>query len=257
MVCKACKFGFYDRAFAPDVGDAFTSHKYTHDPESVRHHSGWVKDLEAIHSLKPTGVFADIGCQFGELLVDLEPYSYTRVGVEISQECVDYLRKHDIADTVHDRDLLEGDIADESWDIVTMWNVLDLLPQPMQTLQQLYRILKPGGLIVVRLQNLLFHLPVRKLFNSLPDGISDSSVIHDVMFSPRSLRMILAQTGFEVMHVKPSRVSNRDPSQFRQPSVQTRVAKCVFSLTGSLTYFASACRTTLQPSIIAYARKPE
>ncbi|HCN08505.1 MAG TPA: hypothetical protein DIT01_11275 [Lentisphaeria bacterium] len=254
MVCGDCNFGFYDRDVAADVAAHFTTFQYDHDPDEILRHSGWKRAIEDIRALKPDGVFVDIGCQFGEFLRALAPYPYERVGLEISTACIEYLKANNLADTIYDRDLLALDVADESWDIVTMWNVLDLLLQPLETLQRLQRILKPDGLLVIRLPNLSFHLPVKKLCNTL--HIRDPSVLHDTMYSVRSLRLILERCGYQVIRIGPSPLSDRDPSQFGHQRLHIRAGKAAMQILGWFTSIASGGRSTVHPSIIAYARKP-
>jgi SAM-dependent methyltransferase len=45
--------------------------------------------------------------------------------------------------------LTEVDIPDASFDVVTMWHVLEHMPHPRTTLQEVARILRPGGLLVL------------------------------------------------------------------------------------------------------------
>jgi SAM-dependent methyltransferase len=51
--------------------------------------------------------------------------------------------------TVHQGSVQNAAFPDEFFDVVTMWHVLEHVPDPRETLGELRRILKPNGLLVV------------------------------------------------------------------------------------------------------------
>src|SRR5208337_4886157 len=80
------------------------------------------------------------------------------------------------------------------FDLVTLWHVLEHMPEPLAALQQVYRLLKPGGRIVIEVPNLAsveahwlgrhwYHLDVP---------------FHFWHFTPRSLRTMALKAGFQV-----------------------------------------------------------
>jgi SAM-dependent methyltransferase len=96
------------------------------------------------------------------------------------------------------------------YDLVTLWNVLEHLPEPRRALATLHKRLRPGGLVALcipsrlGLYNRLAYLaydasrgriaaPLHTLFqvrNPAP---------HRFHFAPRDVRRLLAETGFEVL----------------------------------------------------------
>ena len=95
------------------------------------------------------GKVLDIGCSTGEgldamrRLGDWEPY-----GVEINNAAAGYARDN-LGLDVFPGTLLEAHYPDAFFDMVTMWNVLEHLHRPQDTLTEIARIVRPGGVLVI------------------------------------------------------------------------------------------------------------
>ena len=50
-------------------------------------------------------------------------------------------------------DLLEANFQDNKYDLVTLWNVLEHVYDPSATLHEVWRILRSGGLMIIRIPN--------------------------------------------------------------------------------------------------------
>ena len=99
--------------------------------------------LQLALSQYATGVLVDIGC--GE-----KPYAELLKGLTMQHIGVDH------AGTIHDQskiDVLatayETTLPDASADTVLCTNVLEHLERPDRSLREMYRILKPGGHVIV------------------------------------------------------------------------------------------------------------
>jgi len=74
-------------------------------------------------------------------------------GVEPNQWAARYAREQLKLDIFHGH-LLEANLADNQFDVVTLWDVLEHLHDPRQTLTEIWRILKPGGFLICSVPNL-------------------------------------------------------------------------------------------------------
>ena len=139
----------------------------------------------------------DIGCGFGFFL-DAVRKDFKRVcGVEISEPLRAFAQK-DLG-----LDILEGHassipLGDGSLDVVTVLDVLEHLPVPQACLQEICRVLKPGGILIVATPNTASLtarlLGQRWIYFTPPE--------HLHLFCPRTLVGFLNREGFEVLKVR-------------------------------------------------------
>ena len=93
----------------------------------------------------------DIGCGAGEFLAALPPAAFDRVGLEINPNGVAAARSKGV-------DVIHGDIRSlapdtQPFDIVTLWHVLEHVPDPAALLAAIRRIKKDSGVIVFAVPN--------------------------------------------------------------------------------------------------------
>jgi 2-polyprenyl-3-methyl-5-hydroxy-6-metoxy-1,4-benzoquinol methylase len=142
--------------------------------------------------LPPGAAVLDVGCGRGVLLRELADRGYRVYGTERSWEAVcgaDPRAEIRCAPTLRD-----AAFSDNMFDLAIVWHVLEHLPDPRETLQELHRLLKPGGSAIIAVPNFSswqarwsgaawFHLdPPRHLFH----------------FSMTALERLLTETGFQV-----------------------------------------------------------
>ena len=105
----------------------------------------------AIIKRKKTGRLLDIGCATGVFLNEMRKYPGWEVsGVEPIESAVEFARKRFGLD-VFQGTLLEYPYTAKSFDVVTLWDVLEHIPNPRENLELIYQILKPGGFIVIKI----------------------------------------------------------------------------------------------------------
>lgn len=149
-------------------------------------------DLLARHGCK-TGRLLDIGAATGFFLNLARGRGYETMGVEPGGQAVAQARSKEL-NVVHGTlsDLKE---APESFDAVTMLDVLEHLPEPRATLGAAHRLLKPGGLLAI---------------NTPDQGSALAKVLgmkwhlvtppeHLCLFTAAALKSALRQSGFEVL----------------------------------------------------------
>lgn len=81
-----------------------------------------------------------------------------------------------------------------SFDVVTLWDVLEHMPDPRRELLEVNRVLQPGGLLVAETQDIGSWVP--KVMGKR--WIHYGNDLHLFHFTPRSLTRLLQETGFRV-----------------------------------------------------------
>jgi 2-polyprenyl-3-methyl-5-hydroxy-6-metoxy-1,4-benzoquinol methylase len=133
----------------------------------------------------------DIGCAQGFFLFSASKVGYTTKGIEISQDAAAYATKEFGLD-VEAKPFEELWFSESSFDVVTLWQVLEHVPYPLMVLKEVYRILKPGGLVVASTPNI----------ESIPAKILrkkwwDIKRLHINQFTTKTLMDILYNAGFK------------------------------------------------------------
>jgi len=98
--------------------------------------------------LKGTGSLLDIGTGTGEFLVSAVNKGWAAKGIEPNKGARDMALKKGLI-------VVEkiSDVEDQKFDVITLWHVLEHLPQLEKTLIKIERMLKPGGILIIAVPN--------------------------------------------------------------------------------------------------------
>lgn len=138
---------------------------------------------------KPKGTFLDIGCATGALLEQMKLKGWHAFGVEVCSASAQWGREHRGVEIL-DQPLEQCGIPDHSVDVVHSSHVIEHLSDPAGFINEVSRILKPGGFC-------FFTTPRIDSFQSRLFGSGWRSAIadHTVLFDRRNLNRILVQSG--------------------------------------------------------------
>ncbi len=203
----------------------------------------WAKRAARIAHLVPGGGRAlDVGTGFGDFLRHLRSVGDWEVeGTEVSQNAVAHAHEtHGLE--VHVGQVEDCSLPEDRFDLITMWHVLEHVPQPGATLDLLATLLRPGGVLVVAVPNdgvwprLLFlalrditKWPVVKLlgrpYRKGVDAFFGPPVfgteIHLSFFEPRRLGRAMEARGLETIEVGVDDL-------YARPRLKTTVAHALF-----------------------------
>lgn len=98
------------------------------------------------------GKVLDIGCATGIFLNAMKQQGWECYGIEPSTYAAQYAASR-FGIEVFNGFLAECPYEDEFFDAVTLWDVLEHLPDPREELARVWQLLKPGGLLVVSMPN--------------------------------------------------------------------------------------------------------
>ena len=183
--------------------------KYTEEARLIfegraAHHRdpNYLDDLRVIERFKPAGTFLDIGTNMGFFLRQTRGRGWTAIGVEPSASLSELARKHFGLD-VRTCFLHEANFPDGHFDVVTMTDVFEHITAPRSMLRQIRRILKPDGILFIKVPNGLFNLFKLRLLTRLRRlGMLDifDSYEHVVHYSSMTLRLMLEREGYRVRY---------------------------------------------------------
>jgi SAM-dependent methyltransferase len=100
---------------------------------------------------RSAGKVLDIGCGTGDRLDVFRSKGFETYGVETS-DSADYAREH-LSLNVLKGDLFSAQLQDRFFDIVTLYNVLEHTHHPTRVCDEIHRILKDDGLLVIQVPN--------------------------------------------------------------------------------------------------------
>lgn len=105
-----------------------------------------------IMALAPRGRVLDVGCGRGIMLALLKRAGWEVVGTQVSKNAAAYARET-LGIDVFEGDLLAARFVPRSFDVVTLYQVLEHLPNPGAYLTEIHRLLKPGGWLILDVPN--------------------------------------------------------------------------------------------------------
>ena len=104
--------------------------------------------LKTVTRLAEGGRLLDLGCGSGGFLREMQQLPGWQVeGIEVNKEMATFGRER-LGLKVHGGTLEDARLSSSSFDVVTMWDVLEHLSDPLATLQEIHRILRPGGVLI-------------------------------------------------------------------------------------------------------------
>ena len=138
----------------------------------------------------------DVGCGDGfhlELLAEFGPKSWHLEGIDLDDRAIAAARRRGL--TVHKGRVETLDLPEQSFDAAILIQTIEHLADPATVLRAIYRILKPGGRILLVTDNtasLDFALAKRRHWGGY------HFPRHWYLFNPASIRRLADVTGFEV-----------------------------------------------------------
>lgn len=160
----------------------------------------WAKRYALIRSFRKSGSLLDVGTGDGYFL-DFARHDFEVEATEIAHTGAAYALERGHA--VHVGSIFDERFEHRQFDVITLWHVLEHMPNPGEVLKRLGKLLKPDGLLVIAVPNEgwpLFKARVGRghihPFGKLVSG----NEIHLIHFTPGTLKRSLEQLfGFRVL----------------------------------------------------------
>jgi len=113
-----------------------------------------VKRRQAVerHAPRRPGDLLDVGCSTGIFMDEMRSAGWRVTGVEMVREAAEYAHAR-FGLPVVEGDLLEVGLAPQSFDAITLFDVLEHTFEPAAVLHRAEELLRPGGIVALTLPN--------------------------------------------------------------------------------------------------------
>ncbi len=140
----------------------------------------------------------DVGCAQGELAATAANLGLDVLGVDINRDAIERARER-VPQAAFACGELHAGVVGSDWDIVTMFDFIEHVRRPRETLSQAWAVMRPGGKLLVSTPRTgsLAHLLSGRFWPQYREE-------HLVLFSETGLRWALADAGFRVDSVVPT-----------------------------------------------------
>lgn len=195
--CQHC--GFVYATPRPQNHAVIDIYSAVEDPLYQQERAGRILTFE--HHLQPLEAFTgppagrrllDVGAYTGVFVEIAARHGWDAWGIEPSQWAVQQAQAQGLQ-------MLQGaleatDLPPESYAVVTLWDVIEHVTDPLGTLQAAWRALQPGGALAVHTMDL--HSPFARLMGRRWPWFME---MHLGYFSRQTMAAFLEKAGFEVL----------------------------------------------------------
>ena len=166
---------------------------FTEEHERTRYLEDVHQEIDFIDGLSP-GRVLDIGCGLGFLLSALGE-GWEKHGLEISRFAAGYARRWA---SIHEGPLESAEYPSDWFDLIVMHHVIEHIPDPILTIQEVRRILKASGVLVLATPD--FDSGCARRFGANYRLLHDPT--HISLFSNESMHRFLRDFGFVIDRVE-------------------------------------------------------
>lgn len=151
------------------------------------------RNVRRIMRFVPTGRWLDVGCSAGFIVEAAKNAGYDAFGIDVESWGVEYARNTLGLDNVRKSYLEDLDYPDGYFDVITVYEVIEHVPNLHTFVAALKRLLAPGGIIEIRTPDVGHWRVPRKLETWGPILPSE----HLYYFSHKTLDRLLERHGIE------------------------------------------------------------
>jgi 2-polyprenyl-3-methyl-5-hydroxy-6-metoxy-1,4-benzoquinol methylase len=212
--CSGCGLVFVSPRIAAERLNEVYDETYWSSPAPKDHgyadyrgdHANWLRTYRLRARvldgrLAASAKILDVGCAagyFGEVMRDR---GHEVWGIEPSEAIVGEARSRLGADRVHIGTLADAPHLEAGFDLITLWDVIEHLPDPIASLREARRLLRPGGLLLLETQNV--ESSFARLLGRRWQHFKQSE--HLWHFAPATIRRLLAAGGFDPVELSARR----------------------------------------------------
>gem|GEM_PF-26292 len=212
--------------------------------------------LRECAAYRQTGRLLDIGSGYGDFLEMAAAEDWKVWGMDPSPEACNRAEKR-IGRQVLNQTVESADFPAAHFDVITLWNVMDCMPDSVRAMRKVYSWLRPGGLLLIRTPNAFYHHWLYRFYSQIRPWLErigihkDPTVFHSVNYEPRTLKCILSEAGFSHSNIRNGRPTQGDPYAHSSHAALVQSAKFFIHSFAVLVGFLTANRILVGPTLMA------
>lgn len=253
--CSDCSLVYREEISSTKEKALYSSDAYYQEQSGHRlqvREATFRQSLNDIERIKRPGRLLDVGCGDGAFLHLARARGWQTHGVEISPAACQQATALGLE--IVQGELMEAGFRDSFFDVVTLHNVLDHLPDPLVELREIRRILKPGGLLFIRVPNGAFHVGLLRISRRFERYL----VFHPYCFTPKAIRRCLELAEYTHIRVANAVLTPADPYGISPIGRDTgiQLIKWAVYAISQIAFYLSARAIIIGPSLKVLAAKP-
>jgi 2-polyprenyl-3-methyl-5-hydroxy-6-metoxy-1,4-benzoquinol methylase len=198
--CLSCGLVYANPRYAS--GEMLARYQAVEDPLYVEEREGRVltfeRHLRPLEKIMPPGNkrrLLDVGCHVGVFVEIAARHGWDAWGVEPSRWAA--AQAQQVGLQVVEGTMASAGFAEESFDVITLWDVIEHLERPSDEVSQAFGLLKPGGLLVAHTMDVdsLFARLMGRRWPWLME-------MHLYYFTRRTLARLMEKAGFQVLRIQ-------------------------------------------------------
>ena len=188
----------FEGGFHTQLADGSDQSSSAADANALHH-------LDLMAEVQKPGRLLDVGCATGRFMRHACSRGWTAMGVEPNNDTAAIARADGL-------DVVTGTLAEvdssERFDAVTMWDVVEHVPDPLEVLEQARSVLAPAGYLWLATPNVdgLFPVASLRVANRVGRWPHPEPPYHLCQFSETTLREALRRTGFTHVDIRQERI---------------------------------------------------
>ncbi len=190
-------YALYDASYFQNAESGRVGYTdYLRDEPNIR--KTFARRLRYLHRFIQPGRLLDVGCAAGFFLDEARRLGWEVHGLDVSAFAVQYARDRFGYD-VRRGSLLDQQDAPGSFDLISLWDVIEHVPDPKAYIRHSAQLLRAGGVITLATPDV----------DSLPARLTGRRWVgyklseeHVYYFSVRTLSRMLTEAGFEIVDVR-------------------------------------------------------
>ena len=195
--CNACGFMYQNPQPDPEwilsAYEDVVDTRYDDEREGRIH--TFSRELKQLRRLTQPGRLLDVGSHVGVFVEVAGKLGWVAEGVEPSRWAAQVAQSRGLAVTSGTLDDLH--VAPGSYDLITLWDVIEHLPDPAAELRRLHGYLRPGGLLAVSTMDV--DAPIARLLGRHWPWYMQ---MHLYYFSRRTLARLVSNAGYELIEIR-------------------------------------------------------
>lgn len=251
--CKGCGLACLNPRYNEEDERKFYSSEYFGregiEAWSTERVSIFKHNLKMLSTHKKSGKLLDLGCGMGQFLKIARDDGWDVMGIDISVLAAEYARLT-FGIEIIESSIEEASLKDDFFDVVTAFNIIDQLSDPLKELKEIHGVLKEKGIISIRVLNLRFHIffdSFLKFINRINNIWADTErlpTFHNYMFNRETASAMLKRAGFNNVTILNSRLC-----------IKNKFIEGVIFFICQSVYYITFKRCVLTPSLLVFAEK--